>query len=574
VLGGPKWLSELGFSVWRLAPGLLYSNHMSANRNDFNRFNMRRPVRMALPRTRDVRFSFMEKAAIFLCVFSSGLLLGAAGFGLRWNTTVVPYTTQLMNEVRTVAVVTIEMIQTEIIEVPALSKVQALLARQTTAATASLAAFPINDLPPTTANSPAPNLQTENQALAPKINAPEISANPIEDENGALFFDKSKILADSEGRISSAFHIPENMQSRVAFWFDVYTKYSSDERVIHHQKYPWVVFKVIDVAPIIYAAQPAHRWLRNVKADKLVSSETNQIRGLLKKIAHRKTMDNLSSQEQDIVNALSILPGNIQKRAAEAARMVRVQTGQKDFFEEGLSISPQYLGEMEKIFAAHNLPTELTRLPFVESSFNHTATSKVGASGIWQIVDKTGRKFLKVGAQLDERRSPYKATETAALLLTENHLILRRSWPLAITAYNHGPAGVRKAMKAARSEDLAKIIERYQTASFNFASSNYYTEFLAALYAEKYQREIFGVIETEQIPETQIVMLSHRVRTAELLRRSGLSAEELLSQNPELKTALQRNALLPKGFRIHVPVEKKKRLDELFASAINEKTSV
>ncbi|RYF36199.1 MAG: hypothetical protein EOO38_28005, partial [Cytophagaceae bacterium] len=59
-----------------------------------------------------------------------------------------------------------------------------------------------------------------------------------------------------------------------------------------------------------------------------------------------------------------------------------------------------------------------------------------------------GRKFMIVNDSIDERRSPFKASEAAARLLKENHLILRRSWPLAVTAWNHGPGGVRKAAKA------------------------------------------------------------------------------------------------------------------------------
>src|SRR5207253_2957861 len=100
--------------------------------------------------------------------------------------------------------------------------------------------------------------------------------------------------------------------------------------------------------------------------------------------------------------------------------------GQKNFFEEGLKISGAYFKEMENIFAKQKLPIELTRLPLVESSFNHFATSKDGAAGIWQFMGDTGRKFMLVNDQIDERRSPFKATEAAARLLKENHMILYR----------------------------------------------------------------------------------------------------------------------------------------------------
>ena len=92
-------------------------------------------------------------------------------------------------------------------------------------------------------------------------------------------------------------------------------------------------------------------------------------------------------------------------------RRLRSQLGQKDRFLEGYIASGRYLPTMEKIFAAEGLPWELTRLPFVESSFNLAARSKVGASGIWQFMRSTGRLYLKIRGELDERNDPIRATE-------------------------------------------------------------------------------------------------------------------------------------------------------------------
>jgi membrane-bound lytic murein transglycosylase D len=221
---------------------------------------------------------------------------------------------------------------------------------------------------------------------------------------------------------------------------------------------------------------------------------------------------------------------------------------------------------MEAIFKRYKLPTELTRIPFVESSFNDHATSKVGASGIWQFMGNTGRKFMLVDGVIDERRSPLKATEAAARLLKENHMILYRSWPLAITAWNHGPGGIRKASQKAGSRDLAQIIARYRSRSFDFASSNFYSEFLAALHAEKYSHEIFENLDREEHLDLQLVKLSRSVRVSDLLRVSKLSLTDFLTINPELKTAARRNLLLPRGFRLHVPQHLLRDIESLFAA--------
>lgn len=384
----------------------------------------------------------------------------------------------------------------------------------------------------------------------------------------SLGLGKESILDDSENRISEDFKIDDQLRSRVGFWFDVYSKFDSNHRIVHHSLYPWIVFKVVDVSMIINSDTPRHLWMRRQRADRVVTEETLRIRAVLKRLASRKNLDafgKMTDAEKEIAETLKPLGGDLRKQALRALRSVRVQTGQKDFFMEGLRVSSRYLGTMEKIFAAHGLPMELTRIPLVESSFNKAATSKVGALGIWQFMNGTGSKYMLVSDSIDERRSPFKATDAAARLLKENHLILHHSWPLAVTAWNHGPTGMRKAMNRAGSRDLAKIIASYRSRSFDFASSNFYSEFLGALYAERYSDELFGELEKNPTEDLQAVKLSRSVRFNDLLRVSGMKLDEFLSINPDLVTAARRNLQLPRGFRLSVPTWALENLDRMFA---------
>lgn len=376
---------------------------------------------------------------------------------------------------------------------------------------------------------------------------------PAEFVTTAPQFDRELVLNDFENRIADEFAIPANLRDRVGFWFDVYTKYDDNRRIIHHARFPWVIYQVVDVSPIINSDTPKRRWMRNEKADKFVQSEANKIRAALVSLAHKRSAGKLNATEQMVADALKALGPDVRKNARNAVGETRVQMGQKNFFEEGLEISPRYLGAMEKIFQKNKLPVELTRLPFVESSFNKHATSKVGAAGLWQFMGNTGRKFMIVNDSIDERRSPFKATEAAARLLKENHMILHRSWPLAITAWNHGPGGIRKAAKAAGTRDLGSIVKSYRSKSFDFASSNFFCEFLAALHAERYNDIIFGDIPRETALEVHVVRLPRAVRVSELIRVSGLSRDEFLLVNPDLRAATKSNAYLPAGFRLHVP---------------------
>ncbi len=381
----------------------------------------------------------------------------------------------------------------------------------------------------------------------------------------AVLFDREFILADSDSRISADFKIPAGLHDRVGFWFDVYSKYDSNQRIIHHALYPWIIFKIVDVTQIINSDYPRVRWLRNLKAESAVKNELAQIRAALKKLSHRKNAVPQNEYEQLVADALKPLGDDLTKLAKQASREVRMQMGQRDFFMGGLKASSKYLHDMEETFASFNLPTELARIPFVESSFNHEATSYVGASGIWQFMDSTGRNYMRVDGLIDERRSPLKATEGAARLLKENYQILYKSWPLAISAWNHGPGGIRKAAKIAGSKDLAIIVQKYRSRSFDFASSNFYSEFLAALHTEKYEKEIFGELEKELRNDLVAVKLPRRMKLSKLVNSIGLSMEEFVSCNPDLKRAVRANITLPAGFKLHLPASAKSAVDTLFA---------
>lgn len=364
---------------------------------------------------------------------------------------------------------------------------------------------------------------------------------------------KDKILNDFENRISDEFKIPDGLRSRVGFWFDIYSKYDSNKKVIHHSRYPWIIFKVVDVTDIINSDTPRVRWLRNVKAEKFVAKELEGLKHALREISQNGRINPENETEVQIEAALSeILEGSLKNKARTALESLRIQTGQKNFFADGLKTSPLYLPEMEAIFKKYKLPTELTRLPFVESSFNRHAVSKVGASGIWQFMDYTGKNFLTVTEHIDERNSPFKSTEAAARLLKENHMILHKSWPLAITAWNHGPGGVRRAIKAIESKEISDIVNGYQSKTFDFASSNFYAEFLAALYTEKYHEKLFEGIDYEKNLELHKVQLSRSVKAQELVRHSGLAKENFILFNPDLKKAVERNVSIPSGFKIMI----------------------
>ena len=74
---------------------------------------------------------------------------------------------------------------------------------------------------------------------------------------------------------------------------------------------------------------------------------------------------------------------------------------------------------------------------------------------------------MRIDTLVDERRDPIAATRGAAQYLSRLHDILD-SWPLAITAYNHGPEGIARGVSSTGSSDIVTLIREYDGRAFGF----------------------------------------------------------------------------------------------------------
>ena len=112
------------------------------------------------------------------------------------------------------------------------------------------------------------------------------------------------------------------------------------------------------------------------------------------------------------------------------------------------SKSDYFFPIFENALQKYNVPLELKYLPVIESALNPRAKSRVGATGLWQIMFNTAKDLdLKVNSYVDERMDPFKSSDAAAKYLSE--LFERfNDWNLAIAAYNYGPGNIRRAIKA------------------------------------------------------------------------------------------------------------------------------
>jgi membrane-bound lytic murein transglycosylase D len=199
------------------------------------------------------------------------------------------------------------------------------------------------------------------------------------------------------------------------------------------------------------------------------------------------------------------------------------------------------------------LPRELVALPHVESSFNTRAYSKVGAAGMWQFMRSTGRRFLRIDNAIDERLDPYRSTEAAARFLEQNYIVLG-SWPLALTAYNHGPGGMRRAKEQLGTSDIVTIVRKYNSRSFGFASRNFYVAFLAALEIDSNPEKFFGRIRRDPADTSIVLELPSFMPASRVAAALEVDRDELRRLNPSLLPAVWSGARhVPRGFELRVP---------------------
>ena len=135
----------------------------------------------------------------------------------------------------------------------------------------------------------------------------------------------------------------------------------------------------------------------------------------------------------------------------------RFTTARRDVVGLWVRRSGQYLGMIFDVLRAKGMPEDLAFTAMIESGFNPTAVSRVGAKGLWQFMAPTARLYgLRVDHWVDERLDPEKATVAAAGYL--NDLYVRYgSWELAQAAYNAGEVKIDKAIRGTGSTDFWEL---------------------------------------------------------------------------------------------------------------------
>ena len=192
--------------------------------------------------------------------------------------------------------------------------------------------------------------------------------------------------------------------------------------------------------------------------------------------------------------------------------------------------SRRYLYHIVDELEKRGMPTELALLPMVESAFNPMALSSAKASGLWQFIPSTGKRYeLQQNWWYDARRDILAST-TAALDYLQFLYDMHGDWQLALASYNWGENAVARAIERNKTKNLPT---NYSSLTMP-AETRYYVPKLQALKNILAKPEMFG-INLDPIPNQPYFVTVEKNQDIDIKLAAKLAempVEELIALNP------------------------------------------
>ncbi len=258
------------------------------------------------------------------------------------------------------------------------------------------------------------------------------------------------------------------------------------------------------------------------------------------------------------------IPVEMNPQVAEGIRFF--QGWGRKHFVRWLGRSSRYLPMMRKTLRERGLPEDTIFLSMIESGFSPLAFSWAKASGLWQFIEPTGRRFgLRVDYWIDERRDPVKATAAAAGYLKELYAEFG-DWRLAWAGYDSGAGTIRRATQVARGADFWELargrVLRQET-------KHYVPKLMAAALISKNLKS-FGFSEQEIEAQPKLAYDEAEVPEATdlevIAKAAGISVDDLKELNPELRRWCTPPSRRESDvFRVKLPSGSAQRFAENFA---------
>jgi membrane-bound lytic murein transglycosylase D len=220
-------------------------------------------------------------------------------------------------------------------------------------------------------------------------------------------------------------------------------------------------------------------------------------------------------------------------------------------FVKWLGRSHRYMDRYRAILREEGLPQDTVFLAMIESGFGNFAYSRAKASGPWQFISETGRRYgLKQDFWVDERRDPERSARSAARYL-KTLFEQTRDWRLAWAGYNAGVGRIFKA-KQKGYDDFWEMAATRGRKVLRDETKGYVPKLMAAAIVTKHP-EAFGFRAEEIDPgrwtEYEEVPIPSATLLSVLAKAADVSERDLIDLNPELRRACTP----PRPYQLKIP---------------------
>ena len=303
-----------------------------------------------------------------------------------------------------------------------------------------------------------------------------------------------------------------------------------------------------------------------ISEDSILNDRNN--RGL---VVGEGVVRDLTFTDEQLAERLSRIPTTIDLPLNNITReYIDAYCKRKSSVAAMLGSSNFYMPIFEEALEKYGLPLELRYLPVIESAMRPSATSRVGAAGLWQLMLVTGRQYgLEVNTLVDERRDPIKSTDAAARLLRDLYNMYG-DWSLAIAGYNCGPGNINKALLRAGNHEMKNFWTIYNYLPRE--TRGYVPAFIAATYIMNYYCD-HGITPMQaSLPaESDTIVVQKQVKFSQIAGVcSNISVEDLRALNPQF-----RRDIIPADYAIRLPITNIEEFiqfeDSIYASGVEVK---
>jgi len=233
--------------------------------------------------------------------------------------------------------------------------------------------------------------------------------------------------------------------------------------------------------------------------------------------------------------------------------------------ENGLRRSGQFMKLTRKIFSEEGVPLDIAWLGQVESAWKTKAVSWASASGLWQFVPSTGRRFgLRQTAYIDERNGIEQSTRASARYLKWLATRYNGNWELAMAAYNTGEGNIDRAISRAGTANFWTIYPYIAQETRNYVP-NILAVILIAKNPEKYG---FKGIKADAPMSYDVVQVPTATSLQLIADASDSNVDYIRTLNPELK-----RDITPRGdtYNVRIPAGRAKQFASLIQKIAPEK---